>query len=124
GYDRAQDTADAHLEVRFAAKAGTRLVGVKFLNDAVEREGVLDSPLAEFRILDKSSEGRSDSPGTKEDAPAVSKVSISGPYNAKGLGETPSRSRIFVCHPANSADELPCASKILSRLARSAYRRP
>jgi len=124
GYDRAADTADAHLEVRFAAKAGTRLVGVNFLNDALEREGVLDSPLAEFRILDKSSEGRSDSPGTKEDAPAVSQVSISGPYNAKGLGETPSRSRIFVCRPANSADELPCASKILSRLARSAYRRP
>jgi len=125
GYDyRSADTADAHLEVRFAAKAGMRLVGVNFLNDASEREGVLDSPLAEFRILDKSSEGRSDSPGTKEDAPAVSQVSISGPYNAKGLGETPSRSKIFVCRPVNSADELPCASKILSRLARSAYRRP
>jgi hypothetical protein len=125
GYDyRSADTADAHLEVRFAAKAGTRLVGVNFLNDAWEREGVLDSPLAEFRLLDKSSEGRSDSPGTKEDAPAVAQVSISGPYNAKGLGETPGRRKVFVCRPANSADELPCASKILSGLARSAYRRP
>ena len=125
GYDyRSADTADAHLEVRFAAKAGTRLVGVNFLNDAWEREGVLDSPLAEFRLLDKSSEGRSDSPGTKEDAPAVSQVSISGPYNAKGLGETPSRRKIFVCRPANSADELPCARRILSGLARNAYRRP
>ena len=125
GYDyRSADDADAHLEVRFPAKAGTRLVGVDFLNDAWAREGALDSPLAEFRLLDKSSEGRSDSPGTKEDAPAVSQVSISGPYNAKGLGETPSRRKIFVCRPANAADELPCASKILSRLARSAYRRP
>ena len=124
GYDFSGDTADAHLEVRFAAKAGTRLVGVNFLNDAWEREGVLESPLAEFRILDKSSEGRSESPGTKEDTPAVSQVLISGPYNAKGLGDTPSRRKIFACRPANSADELPCASKILSRLARSAYRRP
>ena len=125
GYDyRSADEADAHLEVRFPAKAGTRLVGVNFLNDAWEREGVLDSPLAEFRLLDKSSEGRSDSPGTKEDAPAVSQVSISGPYNAKGLGETPSRRKIFACRPASSADELPCVTKILSGLARSAYRRP
>lgn len=124
GYDFRTDAADAGLEVRFPAKAGTRLVGVNFLNDAWEREGVLDSPLAEFRLLDKSSEGRSNSPGTKEDAPAVQQVSIGGPYNAKGVGETPSRRRIFVCRPANSADELPCASKILSGLARSAYRRP
>jgi mono/diheme cytochrome c family protein len=125
GYDyRSADNADAHLEVRFAAKAGTRLVGVNFLNDAWEREGVLDSPLAEFRLLDKSSEGRSDSPGTKEDPPAVAQVSISGPYNAKGVGETSSRGKIFVCRPANNADELPCASKIVSRLARGAYRRP
>ena len=125
GYDyRSADDADAHLEVRFPAKAGSRLVGVNFLNDAWEREGVLDSPLAEFRLLDKSSEGRSDSPGTKEDAPAVSQVSIGGPYNAKGLGETPSRRKIFVCRPASSTEELPCATKILSGLARSAYRRP
>jgi len=125
GYDyRSADDADTHLEVRFPAKAGMRLVGVNFLNDAWEREGALDSPLAEFRLLDKSSEGRSDSPGTKEDPPAVSQVSIGGPYNPKGLSETPSRRKIFVCRPANSADELPCASKILSTLARSAYRRP
>jgi mono/diheme cytochrome c family protein len=125
GYDyRSADDADAHLEVRFPAKAGTRLVGVNFLNDAWEREGALDSTLAEFRLLDKSSEGRSDSPGTKEDPPAVSQVSISGPYNPKGLSETPSRRKIFVCRPANGADELPCASKILSTLARNAYRRP
>ncbi|PYU22050.1 MAG: hypothetical protein DMG30_15840 [Acidobacteria bacterium] len=124
GYDFSGDTADAHLEVRFPAKAGTRLVGVNFLNDTWEREGTLDSPLAEYRLLDKSSEGRSDSPGTKEDTPAVSQVSIGGPYNPKGLGETPSRRKIFVCRPATSADEPPCASKILSRLARSAYRRP
>ena len=37
--------------------------------------------------------------------------------------DSPSRRLIFVCHPASAADELPCATKILSRLARRAYRR-
>jgi len=56
--------------------------------------------------------------------PAVDSITITGPYNAKGAGETPSRQRIFVCAPAGSAEEEPCARKILSTLARRAYRRP
>jgi len=79
GYDFRTDSSDANLEVRFPAKAGKRVVGVNFVNDGWEREGVLDSALAEFRLLDKSSEGRSDSPGTQDDAPAVAQVSISRP---------------------------------------------
>jgi hypothetical protein len=54
----------------------------------------------------------------------VDSVAIAGPYNAKGAGETPSRQRIFVCTPAAGAEEEPCARKILSTLARRAYRRP
>ena len=41
-----------------------------------------------------------------------------------GPGETPSRKRILVCHPATAAEELPCARQILSTLARRAFRRP
>jgi hypothetical protein len=55
---------------------------------------------------------------------ALESVAIGGPYAATGPGDTPSRRRIFVCHPANAADEQPCAAKILSTLARRAYRRP
>jgi Protein of unknown function (DUF1592)/Protein of unknown function (DUF1588)/Protein of unknown function (DUF1587)/Protein of unknown function (DUF1585)/Protein of unknown function (DUF1595)/Planctomycete cytochrome C len=54
----------------------------------------------------------------------VSSVVIDGPYNAAGLGETPARKRIFVCRPPQTSDELPCAKKILSALARRAFRRP
>jgi hypothetical protein len=54
----------------------------------------------------------------------VLNVSISGPYNAKGPGDTPSRNRIFVCKPSNTADELRCAKQIFSTLQRRAYRRP
>jgi len=52
-------------------------------------------------------------------------VQIIGPYNPSGAFiETPSRQRIFVCRPANEADELPCAAEILSNIARRAFRRP
>jgi hypothetical protein len=38
-------------------------------------------------------------------------------------GDTPSRRRIFVCRPVNSAGEFPCAKKIIATLERRAYRR-
>ena len=56
--------------------------------------------------------------------PAINSVTISGPYNVTGRGDSPSRRRIFVCRPASAAEELPCARRILSTLARRAYRRP
>ncbi len=64
--------------------------------------------------------------------PKLRSVSIDGPYNVRGVGEGPSRERLFVCHPAAktpsasgaSLDETGCATKILSNLARHAYRRP
>jgi hypothetical protein len=57
-------------------------------------------------------------------SPAVYQVSITGPYQAKGHGDTPSRRRIFICSPTGPADEEACATKILSTLLRRAYRRP
>ena len=38
--------------------------------------------------------------------------------------DSPSRSRLLVCSPATAAEETPCARKILTTLARRAYRRP
>src|SRR5262249_36067003 len=37
-------------------------------------------------------------------------------------GDTPSRRKVFSCRPTNSGDEEPCARKIISTLARRAYR--
>jgi hypothetical protein len=56
--------------------------------------------------------------------PHVLSVSIGGPFDAKGSGDTPSRRRIFSCNPATAAEEMPCARKIISALARRAYREP
>jgi hypothetical protein len=56
--------------------------------------------------------------------PSVDRLTVEGPFHATGVGDTASRRRIFVCRPANATEELPCARKILSALARSAFRRP
>ncbi|MFN0169837.1 MAG: DUF1592 domain-containing protein [Bryobacteraceae bacterium] len=56
--------------------------------------------------------------------PAIYSLSVLGPYETKGPGDTPSRRRILVCRPASPPDEEPCARRILSTLTRRAYRRP
>src|SRR5262249_1987500 len=99
-------TADSGLELDFPAKAGTHMVEVTYLKDSVKPETVL----------------RAGGRGGNSDG--IDSVTIGGPYNPSGLGETPSRRRIFTCHSTTTATEEPCATKILSMLARHAYRRP
>jgi hypothetical protein len=54
----------------------------------------------------------------------IASVEIHGPFDATGVGDTPSRRAIFSCYPTTGSDEGPCASEILTRLATRAYRRP
>jgi hypothetical protein len=56
--------------------------------------------------------------------PSVDRVTIEGPFQQTGPGETASRRKIFTCRPAAAQDEVPCARETLNRLARRAYRRP
>jgi mono/diheme cytochrome c family protein len=51
-------------------------------------------------------------------------VEVSGPFGPTTIGHSPSRDKIFVCHPASQAEERPCAEKIARHLATQAYRRP
>lgn len=95
-------------DFRIAVKAGPRMIGVTFL----QKTEALDE--ATLRPRQRSR-------GTQ---PAIAAVTIRGPYNVTGPGDTPSRQRIFTCRPANSAAEPACAKQILSTLARRAYRRP
>jgi hypothetical protein len=96
------------LEFRVPITAGPHVVGVTF----VERTHALDE--STVRVQRRSR-------GT---LPAIELVTISGPFDPTGPGTTPSRERIFVCEPANAAEEAPCARDILSQLVRRAYRRP
>jgi hypothetical protein len=57
-------------------------------------------------------------------APGISQITIAGPFNARGPGDTPSRRRLFVCAPSAAGDEDGCAARILNTLATRAYRRP
>jgi hypothetical protein len=56
--------------------------------------------------------------------PYIASVTVGGPYNPTGAGDTPSRRRILLCDPSTAAAQTPCARRILSTLARRAYRRP
>jgi len=109
---------ESDLEVRFSAKAGTRLVGVAFRDEKSLSEGILRPPYVQYEL-----DGQGPETDSKSD-PALDGISIAGPYNAKAPRETPSRRRIFLCYPASSEDEDICAGKILAALARRAYRRP
>ena len=114
-WERYLQTADESLEVRFAARAGTRTVGVSFIRKTTEPEGVLQPRLAGRALeLHELFYGN----------PGVGSVSIGGPYAVAGPGDTSSRRRVFVCRPATIDGETRCARTILSTLARRAYRRP
>jgi hypothetical protein len=57
-------------------------------------------------------------------AAGITQISITGPYNPTGPGDTPSRRRLLICTPSAPTDEEPCARRILSTLLTRAYRRP
>jgi hypothetical protein len=98
---------DSHLRVRVPVKAGTRTLVTTFLKDTVMPEGII--------------ERRRDAANFFE---GVGTISVAGPYDVQGPGTTSSRERIFLCRPAVPAEEEACAERILSGLARRAYRRP
>jgi len=96
------------LDFRISVKAGPRLIGVTFIEQSQAREEETLRP----RMRSRGSQ------------PAIASVTISGPFNVTGPGDTPSRKRIFACRPKTSAEELSCARQIFSTLTRRAYRRP
>jgi hypothetical protein len=111
-----QLTGDAGLEVRVNVAAGPAIVGVSFVRELWEPEG-LPQPLQRGRVIanDQVYMGYAN----------VGVVQIGGPYQPPGVAkDTPSRRAIFVCRPRSASEENACATKILSRMARLAYRRP
>lgn len=112
--------ADDDFRVRVSAKSGPKVLGVSFVQGRSERDGVLQPrPTAKGLAVAERWSSTSEAPEA-----AIEHVSVSGPFNATGPGETPTRQKIFVCHPMHGAKEEPCAREILSTLARRGYRRP
>ncbi len=111
--------ADAGLRLRLPVQAGPHDVGVAFLLKSHAEPTDMREP---FRRTDNAGGN-----GVNLSQPHVAAVIVTGPFgNAAGLPheETPSRKKIFVCHPASTADEAGCAQQILTSLARRGYRRP
>ena len=109
----AADAIDARLKTRISVKAGPHDVGVAFIR---KNSAEYDEPL-EPHTRDHDLQNMNG-------IPLVEHMDITGPYDATGAADTPSRRKIFVCRPANAADETPCGKKIISALSRRAYRQP
>src|SRR5688572_815477 len=108
-------TADAGLIVRVPVTAGTHRVGVSFVRRHWEPEGVLQPPQRGFaRTTNELYFGN----------PSVDSVSIGGPLAARPATDSPARRAVFICRPSSATTEDACARRILSTLARRAYRGP
>jgi hypothetical protein len=111
---RAHD-ADAGLDVTLPVKAGMRTVGVYFARQAWEGEGVLQPVQTGYPLaVNEQYDGLA----------AVDSIAIDGPFKITGPGDTASRRRILLCTPRSAGEEAACANRILSTIARRAYRRP
>lgn len=99
------------LEVRLPVKAGRRDVAATFLGGS--------APIAEANRRPFSNPTVS-----RPQLAVLRSITVTGPFAATGAGDTPSRRRILSCRPGQADQGLACATKILSNLARHAYRRP
>ena len=116
-----QLTGDAGLEVKIPVQAGSRVVGVSFVRQMWEPEG-LPQPMQRGRVIANDQVYMDDA--------NIGSVQIGGPYALPGAEKfaatnTASRKAIYVCQPPKAvAEQRACAATILSRMARLAYRRP
>jgi mono/diheme cytochrome c family protein len=105
---------DRRLTLKIPVKAGTHTISATtILRSHAQRDNLI-KPFARTTIdgLDITGD------------PSVDRLTIEGPFGQTGPGDTPSRRKLFTCKPATAADEEPCARRIVSSLARLAYRRP
>jgi mono/diheme cytochrome c family protein len=109
--DGEQVKVDNPRSFRLKVTAGPHVIGLS-LPDRQRGAGV-DEIYSDFR-----SNATFTNPG------GVPSLVITGPHNPTGVGETPSRRKIFTCKPASTGEETSCARSILSSLARRAYRGP
>lgn len=100
-------------------QAGPRRVSVVFLS---KFDGPVEDQfwLIEQILVDATVSGHPEMTAL----PHLKNIWITGPTNVTGVSDTPSRKRIFSCRPSDASREADCASQILSRLVRQAYRRP
>src|SRR5262245_55536309 len=112
--DKGHEQVDAHPKARLSVTAGPHDLGVTFLKEPADLQETSREPYQSHFNMHRH----------PRLTPAVYQVTITGPFNDKGPGDTPSRRRLFVARPKSADDEVPCAKKILATVMRRAYRRP
>jgi len=107
----AQEKIEARFKnIRFQAKAGPHQIAATFVARTLSESDDRLPSLGDSVGFDRMAR--------------VNSFEIRGPFKPSGLSETPSRQRIFTCYPKAPAEEQVCARRILSTVARRAYRRP
>jgi len=111
---------DARLKTRVKVKAGPRTVAITFVK---RNHAESDEPLQPHE--------RNHDLQDMNGLPQIDHVNLTGPFDPSGPGDTPSRRRVFICRPdsrrsspEDAASEGGCARRVLSSLAKRAYRRP
>jgi len=112
------DAADARLRARVPVTAGPHDVTVAFVEDPQAAEPFRLQPFLRSSVDNFDWSGH----------PHLQQLTVAGPFHDQGVpfgpGDTPSRGRIFLCHPEEKRAETPCARQIVSTLVRRAYRQP
>jgi mono/diheme cytochrome c family protein len=109
---KAGDDVEARAHIRIPLKAGPHVITAAFL----ERTDAIN-PLR-LQPFIRSSNDTLDTIGH----PHLDTFTLTGPFNPTGPGDTPSRRKIFICRPSASVTEDTCGRRIVSTLARRAYR--
>ena len=110
----AGDEMEKRFQVRMPITAGLHTVTVAFIKKSSATTLELLQPFGRERI----------DPITPVGIPELERVTLEGPFKpAARSASSPSRRRIFVCEPAAGQDAA-CATKILTTVARRAYRGP
>jgi hypothetical protein len=102
-----------------AIKAGPQRIAAAFVPRSVGPVDDLIAPIDQTLIDTRIGTGYGITT-----APHLQEIAISGPTQVTGVSDTPSRRKIFTCHPASASQERTCAMQILGRLAAQAYRGP
>ena len=108
---------EGDISIVIPVTAGTHVIGATFLATQYRPSFSL------IKQYDRISLENEMLPGLYNH-PVIGLFKIQGPFNAMPPTDSPSIRKVFVCQPLELAEEEPCARKILSTLARQAYRRP
>ena len=108
---------DGALEVTLNVEAGNRQIGATFIATHFRPD------IGLIQQYERKSIENNDLPQVQYH-PAIDSIKVEGPFNAQRPVDSISQQKVFICRPANADEEPECATRIISTLAKRAFRRP